>query len=150
LFLGVYVSARGGKSVAHGKWSGMKFAVFTVSVPEWDPATAAKQIAAAGYDGVEWRVTEPKDSPDGKPGFWAGNRCTWPAASFADDVPAIRFLTEAAGLTMPALGTYLRSDTPAEIETTMRAAQQLGVPQLRVSSGGYDAAQRHRAVGGTT
>jgi sugar phosphate isomerase/epimerase len=119
----------------------MKFAVFTVSVPEWDPATAVKEIAAAGYDGVEWRVTEPKDSPDGRPGFWVGNRCTWPAASFADDVPAIRSLTEAAGLTMPALGTYLRPDTLAEIGATMRAARQLGVPQLRVSSGGYDAAR---------
>ncbi|WP_129663146.1 sugar phosphate isomerase/epimerase family protein [Phytoactinopolyspora endophytica] len=116
----------------------MKFAVFTVSVPEWEPAEAAKHIAGAGYDGVEWRITEPNDSADGKPGFWTGNRCTWPASSFPDDVQAIKELTNGAGLEMPALGTYLRPDQFEQIDTTMRAAAQLGVRQLRVSSGGYE------------
>jgi sugar phosphate isomerase/epimerase len=116
----------------------MKFAVFTVSTPEWDPVMASKQIAAAGYDGVEWRVAEPRESPDGRPGFWAGNRCTWPASSLADDVLDIRSLTTASSLEMPALGTYLLPHQLAEIEQAMRAAQRLGVRQLRVSSGGYD------------
>lgn len=117
----------------------ISFAIFTVSVPEWDPATAATEIAAAGYDGVEWRVAVPRESPDGTPGFWQGNRCTWPAASLADDVPAIKTITADAGLQMPALGTYLTPDDPMAIEAAMRAASELGVPQLRVSSGGYDA-----------
>ncbi|NEE02221.1 sugar phosphate isomerase/epimerase family protein [Phytoactinopolyspora halotolerans] len=117
----------------------MKFAVFTVSVPEWAPAEAVQRIAEAGYDGVEWRVTDQQDSPTGMPSFWAGNRCTWPASSFPDDVPAIKELTDDAGLEMPALGTYLQPGQFEQIDTTMRAAAQLGVRQLRVSSGGYEA-----------
>jgi sugar phosphate isomerase/epimerase len=116
----------------------MKFAVFTVSVPEWTPAQAVKEISAAGYDGVEWRVTDQASSADGVPGFWAGNLCTWPASSLAHDVPAIKKLTADARLEMPALGTYLQPGDLEEIDTAMRAAAQLDVPQLRVSSGGYD------------
>ena len=36
----------------------MRFAVFTVSLPEWTPDEAAVQLAALGYDGIEWRVTD--------------------------------------------------------------------------------------------
>ncbi|NED94238.1 sugar phosphate isomerase/epimerase [Phytoactinopolyspora alkaliphila] len=119
----------------------MKFAVFTVSVPEWDPAHAAEEIAAAGYDGVEWRVTDQAASPDGRPGFWAGNRCTWPASSLAENIPAIKKITADARLQMPALGTYLAPGDLEAIDAAMVAAKELGVPQLRVSSGGYDTSQ---------
>ncbi|WP_166355663.1 sugar phosphate isomerase/epimerase family protein [Phytoactinopolyspora limicola] len=116
----------------------MRFAVFTVSTPEWDPTAAAKELVAAGYDGVEWRVAEPKASADGQPGFWVGNRCTWPVESVVDDAPRIKSVTEDAGLRMPALGTYLQPHQLADVERLMRVARALGVPQLRVSSGPYD------------
>ena len=36
----------------------MKYAIFTASTPEWTPEEAVTELKAAGYDGVEWRVTD--------------------------------------------------------------------------------------------
>ena len=68
----------------------MRFAVFTVGLPEYTPEEAVVVLSDLGYDGVEWRVTDQAPSPDGRPGFWAGNRCTWPLTSFVEDAPRIR------------------------------------------------------------
>ena len=98
----------------------MQYAIFTVSLPEYSPAEALKEIKAAGYDGVEWRVTDQKQSSDGKPSFWAGNKCTWPLASFPTDAARIRAMTEAAGLAMPSMGTYVSCGDLAAVETAMQ------------------------------
>lgn len=124
----------------------MKFAVFTASLPQWRPQEAVRQLADAGYDGVEWRVTDQAASADGKPGFWAGNRCTWPLSTLLDDLNDIRRCTQDAGLAMPALGTYVTCDEPEAVETVMRAARQLGVTQLRVRVPNYDAADSFAEV----
>lgn len=46
----------------------MRFAVFTVSLPEHTPDEAAGVLSELGFDGVEWRVV---DEPpwDGEPSF---------------------------------------------------------------------------------
>jgi len=116
----------------------MRYAIFTVSLPDYAPEEAVKEIKAAGYDGVEWRVTDQKPSPDGKPSFWAGNLCTWPLASFPADAPRIRRMTETAGLEVPIAGTYVTCADPAAVETAMKGAAQLGAPMLRVGVPGYD------------
>ena len=67
----------------------VRFAIFTVSLPEWTPDEAVAQLAALGYDGVEWRVTD-QAPHDGDPGFWWGNKCTWPLDTLLDDAPHIR------------------------------------------------------------
>jgi sugar phosphate isomerase/epimerase len=72
----------------------MRFAVFTVSLPEWSPQEAVRSLPEIGYDGVEWRIAD--DGPHAAPGFWQGNRCTFPLSSFVEDAPRIRALTEAA------------------------------------------------------
>lgn len=122
----------------------MRFAVFTASTPEWTPEEAAAELADAGYDGVEWRVVDQQPA-NGVSGFWSGNRATWPFASFLGDVPKIRELTERAGLGMPSLGTYVRCDRPDDVAVAMRAARELGVPQLRVTVPAYDPAAGYRA-----
>src|SRR5687768_831997 len=63
------------------KLATVRIAVCTVSLPEWTPEQAVTEVAALGFDGIEWRVADdpPTDSP---PGFWRGNRCTLPASSF--------------------------------------------------------------------
>ncbi len=109
----------------------MNYAVCTVSTPEWTPEEAVAALRDLGFDGIEWRVAD-QPPGDGAPGFWAGNRCTWPFVTFEADAPRIRALTEAAGLAMPSIGTYARCDRPAEVERAMRAAAVLGAPQLRV------------------
>lgn len=124
----------------------MKFAVFTASLPEWTPEQAAAEIAAAGYDGVEWRVVDQADSADGRPGFWAGNRCTWPLSTLLADARAMADCTSAAGLAMPALGTYVTCAEPEDIEMAMRAAKLLGVGQLRIRLPDYSPADSYRAV----
>ncbi len=116
----------------------MKFAVFTVSMPEYTPQEAAGVLSELGYDGVEWRVTDQAESADGKPGFWAGNRCTWPLATFEQDAPTIRAITESAGLEMPGLGTYPTCDNLADVEKAMKGAVALGVSQLRINVPNYD------------
>ncbi len=115
----------------------MKFAVFTVSLPEWAPKEAVDALAEAGYDGVEWRVT---DEPpyDGAPSFWIGNRCTWPLASFVDDAPRLRALTEDAGLAIPNIGTYVQCTDLATVEVAMRGAAIVGSPSIRVQVARYD------------
>ena len=62
----------------------MRFAVFTASMPELDPEAAVATLRELGYDGVEWRVVDQAPSTDAKPGFWAGNRCTLPLATFVE------------------------------------------------------------------
>jgi sugar phosphate isomerase/epimerase len=111
----------------------MHFAYFTVGLPEHTPEEAVGLLHDVGYDGVEWRVTDQAPAPGGVPGFWAGNRCTWPLSSFVDDAPRIRALAEAAKLAMPNVGTYMTCDDLDAVERGMRGAVLLGAPQLRVN-----------------
>ncbi|WNR45989.1 hypothetical protein [Paenibacillus roseipurpureus] len=36
----------------------MKFAIFTVMMPHYNPIEALDALQRAGYDGVEWRVAQ--------------------------------------------------------------------------------------------
>jgi sugar phosphate isomerase/epimerase len=114
----------------------MKYAVFTVSLPEWSPEQALAELRDAGYDGIEWRVTDQQSAAS--PGFWAGNRCTWPLTSFVADAPRIRTLTEASGLAIPSLGTYVSCEDLGAVEIAMQGAVLVGAPQLRVGVPRYD------------
>ncbi len=118
----------------------MKFAIFTVSLPEWTPEEAVLELKAAGYDGIEWRVTDDPQmsNPNATVGFWSGNRCTLPLTSMIDDAPRIRALTDAAGLAIPTLGTYVLCDEPALVEHAMKGAKAMGVSALRVRAPNYD------------
>jgi len=124
----------------------MKVAVFTVSLPDYDPDEAVAALRAFGYDGVEWRVVDQRSAPDGKPGFWASNRCTWPLTSLDEDVPRIKALADGASLGMPNLGTYVGCSEPEAVERAMRGAAALGVPSLRVTVPGYDGSTGYLAA----
>jgi sugar phosphate isomerase/epimerase len=134
----------------------MKFAVFTVSLPEYTPEQAVIALREAGYDGVEWRVTDdPLMSGNGatvaghgaQVGFWSGNRCTLPLSTLSADAPRIRALTEAAGLAMPSVGTYVScEDAPEIIDAAMAGVAALGAPALRVRVPNYDGAQPYMSL----
>jgi len=124
----------------------MRFAVFTVCMPELTPEEAVAALRDLGYEGVEWRVTDQAPSVDGQPGFWAGNRCTWPLAGLLADAPRIRALSDGAGLAMPNLGTYVTCQDLPAVETATRGAAALGAPQLRVNVPKYDGTVGYRAL----
>lgn len=115
----------------------MKFAVFSVSIPEYTPGEAVMKLKELRYDGIEWRVFD--QDPEAKgPLFWARNKATLPFSSFEQDAAKWRRLTEDAGLEIPALGTYVTCDDLNGVESAMRGAKTLGVSQLRVRVPGYD------------
>jgi len=114
----------------------MKFAVFSVSLPEWTPEEAVKNLAELGYDGVEWRIAD--DPPRATLGFWQGNRCTFPLSSFVEDAPHIRALTDAAGLAIPAIASYVQAADVENVERVFRGAAALGAPMARIQVPRYD------------
>jgi sugar phosphate isomerase/epimerase len=112
----------------------VKFSVFTASTPDWTPAEAVEELALQGWDGVEWRVTDQEESPE--PGFWAGNRATWPLTGLEDSVPAIAALTRSAGLELSALGGYVRCYDRSNVERLLAATAALGAGRVRVTMPG--------------
>ncbi|MGO4857169.1 sugar phosphate isomerase/epimerase family protein [Arthrobacter sp. 2MCAF14] len=109
----------------------MKFSVFTASTPEWSPQEAATKLAAQGWDGIEWRVTDQAEAAE--PGFWAGNRATWPMTGLEDSIPEIARLTADAGLEFSGLGGYARCDNHDDVDRVLAATAALGAKQVRVN-----------------
>jgi sugar phosphate isomerase/epimerase len=112
----------------------VRFSVFTASTPQWAPHEAARQLAAQGWDGVEWRVTDQKDTPE--PGFWAGNRATWPLTGLEERLSEIAAVTRGAGLEFSALGGYVRSYDRSNVERMLAATAALGAGRVRVTMPG--------------
>lgn len=109
----------------------MKFSVFTASTPDWTPEEAAHSIAAQGWDGIEWRVVD--QEPAAEPGFWAGNRATWPLTGLEESLPEIARLTREAGLEFSGIGGYARCDDHANVDRMLAATAELGARQVRVT-----------------
>ncbi|MGQ9892906.1 MAG: sugar phosphate isomerase/epimerase family protein [Roseiflexus sp.] len=116
----------------------MRFAYFTAGLPEYTPEEAVTALRDAGYDGIEWRVTDQATAVNGRPGFWTGNRCTWPLTTFVDDAPRIRALTESAGLLMPNVGAYVTCDDLSAVERALQGTAAMGVPCVRINVPRYD------------
>lgn len=115
----------------------MKYAVFTVSIPDYTPEVAVREVKDAGYDGIEWRVIDQEQAPAGR-GFWAANKATLPLTTLAERATDYRKLSDDAGLETPSIGTYVSCDNLADVELAMTGARALGVSQLRVRVPGYD------------
>jgi sugar phosphate isomerase/epimerase len=115
----------------------MRFAVFTVSTPEFTPEEAVQVFKELGYEGVEWRVVDQAPSPSGEPAFWAGNRCTLPLSTFVREAPRIKALADDAGLATINVGGYATCDDLAGVEQVLHGAQVLGAPSARVRVPGY-------------
>jgi sugar phosphate isomerase/epimerase len=126
----------------------MKLSVFTVMLPDLTPEEAAQALQAAGYDGVEWRVTRvPEERRGEPPSFWGNNRCT--LAPTEAEARRARSLAQSAGLAIPNLGTYIAVGDLSATEEAMRFAQVAGAEQIRVgvgSSQGASYAERFAAA----
>ncbi|MET7397641.1 sugar phosphate isomerase/epimerase family protein [Dactylosporangium sp. NPDC005572] len=109
----------------------MKFSAFTASTPDWTPSEAVRILAAQGYDGVEWRVTDQDDAP--VPGFWAGNRATWPLTGLEAQLPSIAAITRDAGLEISGIAGYARSYERDDVARLIAATSALRAGRLRVA-----------------
>ena len=120
----------------------MKYAVFTVSMPDYTPEKAAEKIKAVGYDGVEWRVQDDAPKTDGR-SFWQGNKATLPLTGFEADAPKWKKMTEDAGLEMPGIATYVKCHEPEKAEGAIKGAAALGAPALRIQVPNYDGTESY-------
>ncbi|GAA4180054.1 sugar phosphate isomerase/epimerase family protein [Gryllotalpicola koreensis] len=112
----------------------MKFSVFTASTPDWTPEQASRTLAAQGWDGIEWRITDQVDAPDGEgPGFWAGNLATWPLTGLEESVPEILRITREAGLDFSGVGGYAPASDHDDVERMLAATAALGAHRVRVT-----------------
>jgi sugar phosphate isomerase/epimerase len=109
----------------------MKFSVFTASTPDWSPEEAVQHVAAQGWDGIEWRVTDQSEAAN--PGFWAGNRATWPLTGLEDSIDDIARITREAGLEISGIGGYARCDDHENVDRMLAATAALGARQVRVT-----------------
>lgn len=123
----------------------MKYAVFTVMLPDLTPEEAASELASTGYDGVEWRVT--RIAPEllhEEPSFWRNNRCT--LSPTPKDAWRANTLAANAGLVIPNLGTYLQVGDLNGAEEAMRFAQIAGSPAIRVGVARPQAGKRYQEL----
>ncbi len=123
----------------------MKFAVFTVMLPDLTPEDAAAALKQAGYDGVEWRVTTVPDAVKEEiPSFWRNNLCTLTPTQ--QNALRARSLAEEAGLTIPNLGTYINVGDLAAVENAMQFAVTAGAPSVRVGVARNDEPDGFQAI----
>jgi sugar phosphate isomerase/epimerase len=121
----------------------MKVGVFTVGLPDLTPEEAAREIQAAGYDGVEWRVARiPEEFRGEKPSFWRNNLCTLEPTE--EEARRARSLCEGTGLEVAGLGTYIGVGDLAAVDEAMDFARVAGAPQIRVGSGSLEGASYAR------
>ena len=133
----------------------MKYAVFTVMVPDWDLAETAANLAEIGYDGVEWRVSDPANEAiwqripeEARPQarYWLNNKATISPAELNERAPEIKRLTEEAGLEFCSLATYMGVHEYDPIERAMLAAQAMGCPRIRVHTPSYDRSRNYNEL----
>ena len=124
----------------------MKYAVFTVCMPEFTVEEAVDRLVEWGYDGVEWRVRNQPPTADGRTGFWSGNRCTLSEDEVVDQAEEIGKRCRDAGIEVCSLASYLKCDQLAEVERVFEAARKMGCPQARIGVPGYDGSVRYREL----
>jgi sugar phosphate isomerase/epimerase len=112
----------------------MRFSVFTASTPEWTPVEAVTRLAAQGWDGIEWRVTDQVASEDA--GFWTGNRATWPITGLESKLGEIARITAESGLAFSGIGGYAGSADHDNVERMLAATAELGAERVRVAMPG--------------
>ncbi len=123
----------------------MKVGVFTVGLPDLTPEEVVRELASAGYDGVEWRVTRvPEEARDEEPSFWGNNLCTLEPG--AGEAERARRLAGGAGLEITGLGTYIEVGDLGATEEAMRFARTAGAPQIRVGVSRPDGGRSYREM----
>ncbi|MFG1977263.1 sugar phosphate isomerase/epimerase family protein [Nonomuraea fuscirosea] len=107
----------------------MRLGVCSACLPELTPHQAAEAAAAAGYAGIEWRVSAETGSP-GPAHFLRNNRCT--VRPERDAVRRARELCDRAGLAVIGLSGYVQAGDLRGVEHLMGLAAEAGAPRVRL------------------
>ena len=111
----------------------MQLAVFTVMLPDLTPEEAAREISAAGYTGVEWRVKAAAPEQQNEPvSFWGNNLCTF--APTEEEAIRARDLSNRFGLATPNIGSYVATGDVEEAKRAVQFAKALGSPHFRLGT----------------
>jgi sugar phosphate isomerase/epimerase len=125
----------------------MRFSIFTVMLPEWDVATAITKLAAYGYDGVEWRVTNTrKEVKNDAPSYWGRNLCTVELDTILENAARVYKMTKQAGLKTAALAGYHRVDDFDATKVMLEAAKIMKAPLIRVGTPRWDGKSKYDAL----
>jgi sugar phosphate isomerase/epimerase len=116
----------------------MKYSLFSLTLPEYTPAQAAKLIKDAGYDGVEWRCHTQPDPLPVIPDFWKSNRTTLDVNHWQKQAPEYKKISSDHGLEISTLTTYCHVDEMDEIKVAIEIAKAVGSPRFRVQAPHYD------------
>lgn len=116
----------------------MKLGLFTVSVPDWEPVETLRNLARAGYQGVEWRVCEDRGDRR-QPGFWSGNRCSLTARELKERAGDLKAVAREYGLEMAGVAAYIDCKDAATVALHLEAAAAVGAAVVRIGAGGYAA-----------
>jgi sugar phosphate isomerase/epimerase len=108
----------------------VKFALFSGSAPELNPAQLVGLLKEQGWDGVEWRVTDQEESST--PGFWAGNLATFPLTGLERLIDEIDSTTRGAGLDHAGIAGYVAIDDHENADRLLSATAALGAKRVRL------------------
>ena len=114
----------------------MKFGIFTVSIPDYEPEEALLKAAEIGYDGLEWRVCSDNGNRT-SPGFWSGNRTSMTAQTLIEKADILRRIAGELNLAMPSIASYIDCFDP-EVELHLEAAAAIGAGNVRIGCRAYD------------
>lgn len=115
----------------------MKFAVFTVMMPEIPYTEAPALLKKYGYDGVEWRFASISKEKD-QGSFWGNNLCTIDSEADPSVWADVHRLNVEAGLQVPNLACYITCGDLQAVEQAMNAAVILQAPSIRVGVPFFD------------
>jgi len=101
----------------------MKHSIFTVALEDLSYEEIANILSDEGYDGVEWRVTHPKENEAMK---------HLNLLDIETQAKKVKSLCNSLGLEMPALASYENLDKTDRIERLFHLANLLGVPFVRI------------------
>jgi sugar phosphate isomerase/epimerase len=117
----------------------MKISIFSMSMPEYDVATAAAKIKEWGYEGVEWRVAEITDDIDRRPiSYWGKNKATIDFTDFLDNARETKNICN--DLALPVCGVSIDNIYPDvdKSRLAMEGAKIMGAGMVRFETAKYE------------
>jgi sugar phosphate isomerase/epimerase len=126
----------------------MKYAAFTVQMPEYEHEQVYQKLKAFGFDGVEWRVGSviiqtPDPLPPKEMWYWQYNKATLDVNNPEQYIEKIKAWTAQYGIEPLSLASYLEPDRYDGLEKLCKAAKAMGCRMVRVFPFRYDGTKNY-------